>query len=189
MKKKMKHLLLLVLILCLAFLTYVLIGAIAPFTVQPEVSAATQAAFHAGDYYGHGTGPDRARVVDDNQEALELRLQMIFHARKRVVLSTFDFRDDEAGLDMLAALLDAADRGVEVEIFADGFNSVVQMKGNAFFYALSSHPNAKILIYNQINPLTPWNLMGRMHDKYLIVDDTVLPTITQRIKDMFNYGG
>lgn len=24
---------------------------------------------------------------------------------------------------------------------------------------------------------------------YLIVDDTVLPTITQRIKDMFNYGG
>ena len=23
----------------------------------------------------------------------------------------------------------------------------------------------------------------------LIVDDTVLPTITQRIKDMFNYGG
>ena len=23
---------------------------------------------------------------------------------------------------------------------------------------------------------------------YLIVDDTVLPTITQRIKDMFNYG-
>jgi putative cardiolipin synthase len=172
MKKKMKHLLLLVLILCLAFLAYVLIGAIAPFTVQPEISAATQAAFHAGDYYGHGTGPDRARVVDDNQEALELRLQMIFHARKRVVLSTFDFRDDEAGLDMLAALLDAADRGVEVEIFADGFNSVVQMEGNAFFYALSSHPNAKILIYNQINPLTPWNLMGRMHDKYLIVDDT-----------------
>lgn len=24
---------------------------------------------------------------------------------------------------------------------------------------------------------------------YLIVDDTVLPTITQRIKDMFDYGG
>ena len=24
---------------------------------------------------------------------------------------------------------------------------------------------------------------------YLIVDDTVLPTITQRIKDMFNYAG
>ena len=28
---------------------------------------------------------------------------------------------------MLAALLDAADRGVEVEIFADGFNSVVDV--------------------------------------------------------------
>lgn len=47
MKKKMKHLLLLVLILCLAFLAYVLIGAIAPFTVQPEI-ARPPAAFTLG---------------------------------------------------------------------------------------------------------------------------------------------
>lgn len=170
--KKMKHFILLILILCLAFLAYVLVGAIAPFTTQPEVSAATQAAFRAEDYYGEGVGPDRARVVDDNQEALELRLQMIMHAREKIILSTFDFREDEAGKDMLAALLDAADRGVEVEIFVDGFNSVVQMEGSDFFYALSSHPKVHILIYNQINLLKPWNLMGRMHDKYVIADDT-----------------
>ena len=103
MKRTMKHIILLILLLCLAFLAYVLIGAIAPFTTQPQVSAATREAFSAGDYYGTGEGPDRARVVDDNQEALELRLQMIMHARKRVILSTFDFRHDEAGLDMLAA--------------------------------------------------------------------------------------
>ncbi|MDY4954704.1 MAG: phospholipase D family protein, partial [Candidatus Onthomonas sp.] len=133
----MKHIILLILLLCLAFLAYVLIGAIAPFTTQPQVSAATREAFSAGDYYGTGEGPDRARVVDDNQEALELRLQMIMHARKRVILSTFDFRHDEAGLDMLAALLDAADRGVEVELFVDGFNAMLQMERNNYFYALS----------------------------------------------------
>lgn len=172
MKRTMKQVILLILILCLAFLAYVLIGAIAPFTTQPEVSAATQASFSADDYYGEGEGPDRARVVDDNQEALELRLQMIMHAQKRVILSTFDFRHDEAGLDMLAALLDAADRGVEVELFVDGFNAMLQMEGNSSFYALSSHPKVKITIYNPINALKPWLLMARMHDKYVIVDDT-----------------
>lgn len=172
MKRTMKHVILLILLLCLTFLAYVLTGAIAPFTTQPEVSAATRTAFQADDYYGNGTGPDRARVVDSNQEALELRLQMIMHARKRVILSTFDFRHDEAGLDMLAALLDAADRGVEVDLFVDGFNAMLQMEGNSYFYALSSHPKVKVTIYNPINLLKPWLLMARMHDKYVIVDDT-----------------
>lgn len=89
-----------------------------------------------------------------------------------MILSTFDFRHDEAGLDMLAALLDAADRGVEVDLFVDGFNAMLQMEGNSYFYALSSHPKVKVTIYNPINLLKPWLLMARMHDKYVIVDDT-----------------
>ena len=51
MKRTMKHIILLILLLCLAFLAYVLIGAIAPFTTQPQVSAATRgrrARSHAG---------------------------------------------------------------------------------------------------------------------------------------------
>ena len=39
------------------------------------------------------------------------------------------------------------------------------------FYALSSHPNIEIKIYNKMNPLLPWKTQGRMHDKYVIVDD------------------
>ena len=61
-------------------------------------------------------------------------------------MSTFDFRSDDAGKDILAALLNAADRGVKVEIFADGFNSIIQMENNDYFYALSSNKNIKIII-------------------------------------------
>ena len=32
--------------------------------------------------------------------------------------------------------------------------------------------NVEIKIYNPVNILHPWKLMGRLHDKYLIVDDT-----------------
>lgn len=150
---------------------YVLVGAIWPFTRQPAVTEQTENQFDPLKYYGQGIGADRARILEDNEEALQERLRMIANAKERVVLSTFDFRTDESGLDMLAALLDAADRGVKVEVFADGFNSWINMEGNPYFYALSTHPNGKIILYNKINLLKPWNIMGRMHDKYLIADD------------------
>lgn len=171
-KKKKKTRRRTIILILLLFFLYLGIGAIAPFTKQPEVSQTTKDDFNPNDYTGSGEGPDRARIIKDNTEALDTRMQMIRHAKERIIMSTFDFRTDEAGKDLLAMLLDAADRGVSVEIFADGFNSWVRMEGNKYFYALSSHPNVKITLYNKINPLKPWTIMGRMHDKYLIIDDT-----------------
>lgn len=158
--------------MAVVFVIYVLAEAICPFTKHPEVTGQTKESFDTSEYYGQGTGADRARILESNDEALQERLRLIGNAKKRVILSTFDFRADESGLDVLSALLDAADRGVDVEVFADGFNSWVNMEGNPYFYALSTHPNAKIILYNKINLLKPWNIMGRMHDKYLIADDT-----------------
>lgn len=155
----------------LLFLVYVAAGAVIPYARQPQVSENVRETFDASDYYSADEGPDRALLVEDNGEALRLRLQMIAHAKERVILSTFDFRDDEAGKDMLAVLLDAAKRGVSVEIFADGFNSILNMEGNAYFYALSCLPEVTIRIYNPVNLLTPWRGMARMHDKYIVIDE------------------
>lgn len=166
-----KRVLLFTIVFIVLFLLYIVIGALVPFLSQPAVSQQTQETFSAADCYSDTLGPDRAALVEDNGDALRLRLQMIAQAEERIILSTFDFRTDAAGLDVLAALYAAAERGVTVEIFADGFNSILQMNGNEYFYALSSHPNARIIIYNQVNPLVPWKMLGRMHDKYLIVDE------------------
>ncbi|MCC8063496.1 MAG: phospholipase D-like domain-containing protein [Clostridiales bacterium] len=107
----------------------------------------------------------------DNEEALEARIRMIADAQERIILSTFDIRSDEAGMQVLAALYAAAERGVEVQLLADGMRSLTNMEGNPYFYALSSHENVEIRIYNQINLLKPWTIMGRLHDKYVIVDN------------------
>ena len=48
--------------------------------------------------------------------------------------------------------------------------SWIDMEGNPYFYGLSSHENVEIKLYNKANPLKPWKMMGRMHDKYLIAD-------------------
>ena len=156
----------------LGFAIYIVVGAFAPFTNTKEVSESTKQAFDINKYYSDTIGNDRAAIIEDNGQSLDLRLQMISHAQKRILLSTFDFRADEAGKDILAALLAAADRGVIVELFVDGFNFLVNMEESPYFMALSAHPNAKIIVYNKLNLFKPWTMMARMHDKYLMVDET-----------------
>lgn len=153
------------------FLSYVAAGAVIPFTEQPPVSERTMD-FHAEDFYGEENGIERAAVISDNEAALKERIRLISQAKECVVLSTFEFDADESGKDMLAALMAAGKRGVKVSILADGFPSLLSMNGNAYFHALSLLENVEIKIYNPVNVLHPWKLMGRLHDKYLIVDDT-----------------
>ncbi len=157
--------------LLVLFLIYVLVGAILPVARQKEVSEEYQASFSTDEFYSEETSGDRGTVLMDNEEALETRIRMIAGAQERIILSTFDIRSDEAGMQVLAALYDAAERGVEVQVLADGMRSLTNMEGNPYFYALSSHENVEIRIYNQINILKPWTIMGRLHDKYIIVDE------------------
>lgn len=154
------------------FLCYVVLGAVIPFIKQPGVSEETIADFNVEDFYGEEEALERAAVISDNEDALKERIRLISGAKDSVVLSTFEFDADESGKDMLAALMAAGERGVKVSILADGFPSLLSMKGNAYFHGLSLMENVEIKIYNPVNILHPWKLMGRLHDKYLIVDDT-----------------
>lgn len=169
--RKIKKIIITVLILLILFVVYLIIGGLYPYFHTPTVTEKTKKKIAEQTFYGEKEGVDRAVIVEDNEEALKIRLKMIADARESIVLSTFDFRSDAAGKDMLSALLNAAERGVKIEIFADGFNSNVQMERNNYFYALSSHENVKVIIYNDVNILTPWKGLGRMHDKYVIVDN------------------
>ena len=118
------------------------------------------------------TSAERARIIEDNDEALKERIRMISNAKEEVILSTFDFRSDDSGKLMLGALIDAADRGVSVNVIVDGVSGFTKMKGNPDFKALASLDNVNVKIYNKVNPFKPWQSMGRLHDKYVIADRT-----------------
>ncbi len=150
---------------------YVFLGVVISYKKQPDVSAEYQSAFRVGDCYGDTALAERACIIEDNEEALYERLRMIAQAKERVILSTFEFRSDESGKDVLAALLAAAKRGVKIQILADGATAFLRMDRNAYFYALAASENVEIKIYNRVNLLKPWKSMGRLHDKYVIVDD------------------
>lgn len=156
-----------------AALAYLILGAVLPYRRQPEIGENTKEQLNVDYFYSDKVSCDRAMVIKENSAALDERIRMIANARERIILSTFAFQSDEAGKDMLAALYDAACRGIEIKILADGFNSWMYMEYNPYFYALSSMPNVEIKLYNKVNLLTPWTSMGRMHDKYVIADEDV----------------
>lgn len=158
---------------CVAFLLYVIIGAVVPYINQPEVSDSYKESFNVNDFYSDDISCDRAAIIEDNGEALAERVRMIESAKESVIISTFDFRSDTSGKQMIAVLKAAAQRGVSVRILMDGFNSWTHMEGNPYFYVLAAEENVTIKIYNKINILTSWKGMSRMHDKYMIVDESV----------------
>lgn len=167
-KRKHRHRKLIFFILLVSYL----LAATLPYLHQPEVSEAFQKDFDPTCVYGDGPSCDRATVIDDNGEALEERIRLIEHAQERVILSTFEFRSDTSGKLMIAALLDAAGRGVQVDILLDGFNHIKNSKGNRYFHALVQNPNVTLRVYNPVNLLAPHKFMSRMHDKYVIADDS-----------------
>lgn len=155
---------------CLFGFFYLLIGAVAPFLKYEKVTDKTKTAFSKDHFYMEKAGPDRVQLLETNGSALSERLKLINQAKERIIISTFDTRDDESTKDLLALLLHKAEEGVKIRMVVDGFSSFAHMEGRELFYAFAAHPNAEIRIYNPLNLLKPWNTQGRMHDKYVIAD-------------------
>lgn len=89
-------------------------------------------------YESDAVSRERILCIDDNEEALLWRLRMIAAAQESIVLATFDLRDDESGTDVMAALLDAADRGVSVKLLVDGIYQMLYLNDSVPFHALCS---------------------------------------------------
>lgn len=154
------------------FVLWFLIAAVVPYMFQPDISQKTKDGFKKKDFYKSSGSGERARIVADNQEALAARIRMIEEAKESIVLSSFEMHSDISGKQVITALKAAAERGVEVRIIVDGFPAILSMRGNEYFSTLSQTENVWIRLYNLPSILKPWKLMARLHDKYLIVDDS-----------------
>lgn len=167
------------------FVLYIIIGMLLPFYNPKSVSSDYSDAINPQAFYGSAAGPDRAAVIESNQDALDVRLAMIEDAREEIIITTFDIRSGDSTTDLFSALYAAAGRGVTVRIIVDGMSGLVHMSTEPLFYVIGSHPNIHIKYYNPPNPLQPWTINGRMHDKYMIVDQTILLAGGRNLFDYF----
>lgn len=167
------------------FAIYLIIWAIIPFLYQPTVSKQTENRIQQLIYSSDKPTEERAYILSDNGEALEERIRMLSQAKDRIILSTFEFRTDDSGKAVLSVLMTAAKRGVRVQVLVDGTAELTRMKGNKYFYSLSAMDNVEIRIYNPLSILRPWSIMGRLHDKYLIVDERLYILGGRNVYDYF----
>ena len=149
-------------------------AAYAPFIRLPEVSAETEALAEAraGEMFTDHDSPDRAMIIESSLEALHERIRLIEQAKEEIVIVTYENHDGQSTRDVLAAALAKADEGVRVRFLVDGIAGRFDHMGGDLFRAAALHENVEVRFYNLIVPWTPWKHMGRMHDKYVIVDDT-----------------
>lgn len=160
----------------IAVALFLLASALLPPLFRPAAEDPGEPAFYVGE---------RVACMDSNADAMVWRLRLIRSARERLILSTFDLRPDETGLDILAALQEAADRGIRIQILVDGICDAMYLRGDAQFQSLCAMPNVEAKSYNPINLLKPWMLNYRMHDKYLIADDHVYLLGGRNTYDLF----
>lgn len=159
---------------------YVL-AAVLPYVFPPAAERA-QAAFVPVE---DGAQGDRATILTTGEQALEARLNLIANAETSLVVGSYLYADDESGYTVTAALLDAADRGVKVRILVDGLVGRLNFLGGNLGYALGTHPNIEVRLYNPVNLLAPWGLSARYHEKYVMADGRVFVLGGRNISDEF----
>ncbi len=119
------------------------------------------------------TDTERVCIVDENDEALLWRLRIIDSAQNTIDLATWELADDETGHIVMAALADAADRGVQVRLLIDGLKGQQRLAQSGFFDGLVNCENVQARFYNPIEIGSVHNVHYRMHEKYLIADGTM----------------
>lgn len=128
---------------------------------------------------------ERVLCIDDNADALVWRLRLIEEAEEKIVLSTFDFREDNSGFDIMSALFCAAERGVRIKILVDGFYGNHYLTKSSGFQALSAHKNVESKYYNPVQPASLSKISYRLHDKYIIVDEKMYMLGGRNTNDLF----
>ena len=172
-------------ILVLTFLLCYAIVMLSTYICHKKVSVSYKESFRRRTFYGDSAGTERISYIADNTEALLYRLNMIENAKTSIILSTFDFNTDHAGKDVLAALLQAADRGVEVKVIADGISGYLDLRNNPYFQVFAAHKNVSVKVYNPLDFFKPWRLPARLHDKYLIIDHRMYLLGGRNTSDLF----
>jgi putative cardiolipin synthase len=125
---------------------------------------------------------NKARIIDNPREALEIRMQLIQEAQYDISISYFIFAKDKTAVEFLALLRKKAREGVRVRILVDDlFNDIPRSMGTHL-----AHEKVEIKNFNKKNVLKLGKtLKYRLHDKLFIVDSKVVILGGRNIEDTY----
>lgn len=116
---------------------------------------------------------DRVVLVESGEEAALTRLNLIENAEESIDISYYTFTDGISTKIILAGILDAADRGVDVRILLDGIFNNLRGELRNTIYGFELHPNIELKFYQPLRLISPLSWNNRLHDKIIIVDESL----------------
>lgn len=113
---------------------------------------------------------DDAVLLRTAQESAQARIELARNGDELYV-GTYILGQDQAGLQMMAALRDAARRGVKVQIIADAYEN--QLSKGMVKHLLEDPASEGRLEFKIYHPLSiwPWRNLSRMHSKWMVAVD------------------
>ncbi len=114
---------------------------------------------------------NKAYILDDIHVSFDARLALIEAAEEQIKISYYTIHGGESRDVFYGAILEAADRGVNVEIIID-YIFYFQTRGEALpNEALYIHENIDFRLYEPYHPLLPYTIHNRLHDKMMMIDE------------------
>ena len=105
-------------------------------------------------------------LIESGEGRLHTLLKLIAGARQSIKMLMYMFSPDDAGEAVRDALVEAAQRGVEVKLLIDGFGSSAPPK----FFAAIDESGGEYCVFN---PSYGRRYLLRNHQKLIVVDDRV----------------
>lgn len=112
---------------------------------------------------------DRVALVEDREDALISRIHLFENAEETIDISYYAMQGGDSVTIFFASLVEAADRGVHVRIMLDGMFHGMH-RNRDIVYALSEHPHIDLRYYEPYDPMRPWTINNRLHDKFIVAD-------------------
>ncbi|NBG89412.1 phospholipase D-like domain-containing protein [Isachenkonia alkalipeptolytica] len=154
------------------YLVYLFIGFMLPVYMARADSVQSSGDMDPEGLYGDEIGPDKALLLEDPMYSGISRLHLMDQAKEQIQIAYFSAHDGIASDLFYGTILSAANRGVEVQLIFDGIFHNLGRNNRSVYRALVNHPKIEIRFYEPLNLLKPWTLNNRMHDKFMVVDDT-----------------
>jgi cardiolipin synthase len=117
----------------------------------------------------HWTGGNRIALLENGEQFFPRVFDAVRRAQREVIIETFILFEDKVGLQLHAAMREAAMRGVKVDLMVDGFGS--PDLSHEFIDGLSS-AGVKVRVFDPAQRLLGQrlNVFRRMHRKIVVVD-------------------
>ncbi len=117
-------------------------------------------------------GGNQVRLLENGEEYYPAVFDAIRSARSEVILETFILFEDEIGNALHAVLIEAAQRGVRIDMLVDGFGSADL---SARFVETLKQAGVRLRVFD---PARRWlgvrfNVLRRMHRKIVVVDGQI----------------